>query len=406
MRMIHEGAPRRAESLAAAVVFGWWVLRIGLDPIERLAWMPATLFDPTAPVHFLPRSLELLATTAPALITLRVLATVLALLAALGIAFRPVATLACIFLTIHQAVVRGYGHVNHAEIPILLAAWILCVSAWAGRDRREGPGGETLVTIAAVLCWGYTLAGIFRLAYAGPAAFFTDNMDCWTIDTAVTPSYFGFGLGRYVSDYRWFAIALRGGLFVVTVAEILAPFCLVSRLFRWGFLAIMIPFHVSTLLVMNILFVDNLVLFGLVLIDWWRPAIEPKEKPILLFDGECSFCNSAVDFVIDREAAGRTLFAASQSETGRALMERHGITGGQVATTVFLIEGNRVSSKATAALRVAGLLRAPWCLAGDLAPVGRFLDPVYDLVSRNRYRWFGRHDVCRIPTDAKRERFL
>jgi predicted DCC family thiol-disulfide oxidoreductase YuxK len=39
--------------------------------------------------------------------------------------------------------------------------------------------------------------------------------------------------------------------------------------------------------------------------------------------------------------------------------------------------------------------------------VPRFLrDPVYKLVARNRYRWFGRTEACRVPTPAIRARFL
>ena len=87
-------------------------------------------------------------------------------------------------------------------------------------------------------------------------------------------------------------------------------------------------------------------------------------------------------------------------------MQRHGITGPEVAATVFLVEGARVSSRATAALRLAGTLRFPWRLAALLEPIARLFNPAYDLISRHRYRWFGRHDACRVPAPAERSRYL
>ena len=33
-------------------------------------------------------------------------------------------------------------------------------------------------------------------------------------------------------------------------------------------------------------------------------------------------------------------------------------------------------------------------------------DPLYVLLARNRYRWFGQLDACRVPTAEMRSRFL
>jgi predicted DCC family thiol-disulfide oxidoreductase YuxK len=232
-------------------------------------------------------------------------------------------------------------------------------------------------------------------------------MDYWVVEMSSKVSYFQFGLGRYVVDYEWLALALRYGLIFITVIETLALFCLVSRPFRLIFLSVVIPFHVAVLLMMNILFAENMILISLVLIDWWRPPDEVGVRPILLFDGECNLCNSTVDFVIRHDIAGLFLFAASQSEAGRRLMAQREVSPRKVAESIYLIEGNRISSKSSAALGIARALPFPWCVVSALVIVPRPLrDRVYDLVSRNRYRWFGKRDTCRVPSAEERDRFL
>lgn len=130
-------------------------------------------------------------------------------------------------------------------------------------------------------------------------------------------------------------------------------------------------------------------------------------KPVILFDGVCNLCNHAVDFVLRHEAAPDFLFAASQSPAGRRLMEQAGVTADDVARSIYVIEDDRVSSKSTAVLRIARRLRFPWSLAGGLLIIPRPLrDWCYGVIARNRYRWFGRREACRLPTKEERDRFL
>jgi predicted DCC family thiol-disulfide oxidoreductase YuxK len=129
-------------------------------------------------------------------------------------------------------------------------------------------------------------------------------------------------------------------------------------------------------------------------------------SPVILFDGVCNLCNGFVQFVIARDPAGRFQFAALQSDSARRLLARLDRFGG-VPDSVVLVDGGRVYTRSSAALRIARGLRFPWPLARALMIVPRPLrDWVYDLVARHRYRWFGRKDVCMTPTTAMRARFL
>ncbi len=131
-----------------------------------------------------------------------------------------------------------------------------------------------------------------------------------------------------------------------------------------------------------------------------------KEPLIILFDGVCNFCNASVNFIIDHDPADRFRFAPLQSPLGKRLLAQHGLAG-QKIDSVVLIEGRHSCVKTTAALRIARHLSPPWPLLSWLIvlPAG-MRDLAYDWFARNRYRWFGRSDHCRMPTPELRRRFL
>ncbi len=132
-----------------------------------------------------------------------------------------------------------------------------------------------------------------------------------------------------------------------------------------------------------------------------RPAI-------VLFDGVCNLCHGAVQFILDRDPEGRFHFASLQSERGQALLREHGVTPTTGdPDTIYLLDEGRLFDRSTAALRIARRLTFPWWLGAAGLVVPRFVrDVAYRFVARNRYRWFGRTESCRIPTPELRARML
>jgi predicted DCC family thiol-disulfide oxidoreductase YuxK len=127
---------------------------------------------------------------------------------------------------------------------------------------------------------------------------------------------------------------------------------------------------------------------------------------VILFDGVCNLCNGAVRFVIERDRAARFQFAALQSAAAAPLLG-DAASGQSLPDSIVLVENGRVFTRSTAALRIARGLSFPWSAAYWFIAVPRpFRDWVYDLVARNRYNWFGRRDICMVPTPALRARFL
>jgi predicted DCC family thiol-disulfide oxidoreductase YuxK len=134
-----------------------------------------------------------------------------------------------------------------------------------------------------------------------------------------------------------------------------------------------------------------------------------KESPsiVVLFDGVCNLCNSSVQFILKRDKARRFRFASLQSPAGQALLQKSGLPADHLSSFV-LIENDKVFTRSSGALRVSKLLGGGWqifyyCLW--IIPV-TIRDKVYDWIARNRYRWFGKREVCWVPTPELKGRFL
>ena len=133
------------------------------------------------------------------------------------------------------------------------------------------------------------------------------------------------------------------------------------------------------------------------------------QRPIILFDGVCNLCNSAVQWVIERDHDRRFYFASLQSDA--ALRELERVLGRDeidaLPDSIVLLDSDGVHTRSTAALRIARGLGSPYTLLRLAAVLPRPIrDAIYDLIARNRYRWFGRQDTCRTPTPGIASRFL
>ncbi|MDN4516529.1 thiol-disulfide oxidoreductase DCC family protein [Mycolicibacterium austroafricanum] len=135
-----------------------------------------------------------------------------------------------------------------------------------------------------------------------------------------------------------------------------------------------------------------------------------RPAPVLLYDGICGFCNSAVQTILRLDRRGTLRFAALESGFAEAVIARHPALDG-VDSVVFVDNpggpDERVTVKSAAALRVADYLGGPWraLLVAGVVPA-RLRDRLYDGFARIRYRVFGTHDTCPIPGPDVRARFL
>lgn len=127
---------------------------------------------------------------------------------------------------------------------------------------------------------------------------------------------------------------------------------------------------------------------------------------IILFDGVCNFCNASVNFLIDRDSEARFRFGALQSEEGLAVLRENGLPT-DYFDSIVLIEDGQVWVASDAVLRATKHMPGLWPLLRVFRIIPRPIrDAVYDWIARNRYRWFGKQESCRIPTPEYRARFL
>ena len=134
--------------------------------------------------------------------------------------------------------------------------------------------------------------------------------------------------------------------------------------------------------------------------------MESPRRAVVVFDGECAFCNRWVDFLMRFDHRDIFRFTARQSEAGTAFSRQAGLPEGGVGS-IILVDGGQVLLRSAAVLRMLRLLGFPFSLAAifGVIPV-EIRDAGYDFVARNRTRWFGRTRACRLPTAAERHRFL
>lgn len=127
---------------------------------------------------------------------------------------------------------------------------------------------------------------------------------------------------------------------------------------------------------------------------------------LILFDGICNFCNTAVQIVIrlDRQKVFR--FAAIQSKLGQQLYHQHGLDPVDIQTLMF-VDGNRILTKSDAVLEVLSRLDGGWKLLSGFGNMPQPLrDWAYTEFARQRFVLFGRRETCMVPTPEVRSRFI
>lgn len=127
--------------------------------------------------------------------------------------------------------------------------------------------------------------------------------------------------------------------------------------------------------------------------------------PVILFDGVCNFCDASVQFILERDPNETFNFASLQSEAGQKLLKKYNVP--EDMDSMILIENDKVYYKSAAALRISRHLKGAWKLLYALIIVpAPIRNVVYDLIARNRFKWFGQKESCMLPPPNVRKRFL
>lgn len=128
--------------------------------------------------------------------------------------------------------------------------------------------------------------------------------------------------------------------------------------------------------------------------------------PVIVFDAECILCSANAQFVLRHDHARRFRLASMQGEAGAALYRRFGIDPTN-PDTMIVVEGEVALRDSDAVLAIYNGLSWPWKVISVLRIVPRFLrDPLYRIIARNRYRIFGKREICWVPSPDHADRML
>lgn len=135
--------------------------------------------------------------------------------------------------------------------------------------------------------------------------------------------------------------------------------------------------------------------------------IHQEEKhSIILFDGVCNLCSSSVQFVIRHDPQQHFRFASLQSDFGKSILNKFNLPTESLQSFI-LLDGDKIDTASTAALKVAKQLSKGWSLFYAFIIIPAFIrDAVYQLIAKNRYKWFGKKEICWIPNQALLHLFI
>jgi predicted DCC family thiol-disulfide oxidoreductase YuxK len=133
----------------------------------------------------------------------------------------------------------------------------------------------------------------------------------------------------------------------------------------------------------------------------------PKNKKIILFDGVCNLCNTAVQFVIKHDKKDLFRFVALQSDLAPSIIKHIGIDTQNIDSIILYEPGVAYYVKSEAALEIAKYLSGGLALLTVFKVLPSALsNSIYDYVAKNRYKWFGKKEHCMIPTPELKSKFL
>lgn len=127
---------------------------------------------------------------------------------------------------------------------------------------------------------------------------------------------------------------------------------------------------------------------------------------IVFFDGVCNLCAGTVQFIIKRDLQKKFFFASLQSSYAREALSAFS-KNPQELRSILLLKDGKLLGESTAVLNICRELKGlwPWIYGFIIIPEP-IRDFFYRLIAKNRYKWFGKKEICWIPTTELKDRFI
>lgn len=125
---------------------------------------------------------------------------------------------------------------------------------------------------------------------------------------------------------------------------------------------------------------------------------------LIVFDSECILCSRFIRKILTRDQKGIFYFSTFQGLPSN--MDKQAIEY-QFKDSISYYRDGQWQQKSNAVLCIFRDLHSRLHWSQILWIVPKFLrDYFYDLVAKNRYKWFGKSNTCIVPTLAQQKQFI
>ncbi|WP_264550927.1 thiol-disulfide oxidoreductase DCC family protein [Flavobacterium sp. N2038] len=133
----------------------------------------------------------------------------------------------------------------------------------------------------------------------------------------------------------------------------------------------------------------------------------PLNKKIILFDGICNLCDSAVQFIIKNDKKDLFRFVALQSDLGKEICNYIGVDQSKIDSIILYHPGVAYYYKSSAVIEIAEDLGGIYSVLSicKIFPE-KLRNIIYNYIAKNRYKWYGKKESCMIPTPELKAKFL
>ena len=134
------------------------------------------------------------------------------------------------------------------------------------------------------------------------------------------------------------------------------------------------------------------------------PISLTQYNPLVFYDGDCLLCSNSIQFLLKKDKRKKLHYAPQQGKTFKQFAIDKTI---DAESSVILLKDGAVHTKSAAALAIVRELPYPWKLLYAFIVIPEFVrNALYDLIARNRKKWFGETDSCYLGGKAYADQFL
>ncbi|MFD1551002.1 thiol-disulfide oxidoreductase DCC family protein [Putridiphycobacter roseus] len=128
-----------------------------------------------------------------------------------------------------------------------------------------------------------------------------------------------------------------------------------------------------------------------------------EEIQVIFYDGDCGFCNHAIQYILKHRKNDNFQFIALQSDLAKQKLKDFQIKIS--LSTIYLLDNQKVYDRSTAALKIASKLKFPNNLMGVFLLIPAFMrNWVYVIIAKNRHKI--KPSYCYLPDEKESKMFL